>query len=169
LLALRGRGSIGYYKDERKTASLYRVIDGEKWRVPGDWATVENDGTVRLLGRGSLCINTGGEKVFPEEVEEAIKRHPRVADAVVVGVPDPRFNEVVGAIIEWRNDGPSGDQIPPTREELVTWVRRFLADYKTPRHVVTVQTIGRGANGKADYSALRKAALAQLGMPEHAA
>ncbi|MCU4184360.1 AMP-binding protein [Acidiferrimicrobium sp. IK] len=166
LVALRGRGSIGYYKDEAKTAATYRIIDGERWSIPGDWATIEADGTVRLLGRGSVCINTGGEKVFPEEVEEALKRHPAVADAVVVGVPDPRFNEVVVAMVEWR---PAADGTPPPPgDELVAWVRETLADYKSPRHVVTVGSIGRAANGKVDYRGLRTAAMAELGVPASA-
>ncbi len=162
LVALRGRGSVGYYKDDAKTAETWRMIDGERWSIPGDWATIEPDGTVRLLGRGSVCINTGGEKVFPEEVEEALKRHPAVADAVVVGVPDPRFNEVVVALVEWR----SSSEGPAVRSEnLLAWVRETLAAYKAPRHLVTVETIGRAANGKVDYRGLRDRAIAALGLP----
>ncbi|HET6963337.1 MAG TPA: AMP-binding protein, partial [Acidimicrobiales bacterium] len=101
-LALRGRGPMGYYKDPDKSAATFTVIEGQRWTIPGDFATVRADGTVQLLGRGSVCINTGGEKVFPEEVEEVLKLHPSVADAVVVGVPDERFGERVTAVVERR-------------------------------------------------------------------
>ena len=92
-VAMRGHTPIGYYKDPEKSAATFRVIDGVRYSIPGDFATVDADGTVRLLGRGSQCINTGGEKVYPEEVEEVLKLHPTVADAAVVGVPDERFGE----------------------------------------------------------------------------
>jgi len=150
MVALRGRGPIGYYKDAEKSATTFRVIDGERWTVPGDFATVEADGSVRLLGRGSVCINTGGEKVFPEEVEEVLKRHPAVHDAVVVGVPDDRFGEAVAAVVE----PVSGADIPD-ETELSAWARHSLAGYKVPRHVVAVESIGRAPNGKVDYKRLR--------------
>ena len=153
MVALRGRGPIGYYKDPDKSAATFRIINGERWTVPGDFATVEADGSVRLLGRGSVCINTGGEKVFPEEVEEVLKRHPEVHDAVVVGVPDDRFGEAVAALIE-----PSGAAAVLDEQELTDWARRSLAGYKVPRHLVVVETIGRAPNGKVDYKRLRKVA-----------
>jgi len=156
-LALRGRGPLGYYKDPDKTAGTFVVIDGERWAIPGDFATVAADGTVRLLGRGSVCINTGGEKVFPEEVEEVLKRHPSVADAVVVGVPDERFGEAVTAVVE----AAPGASI--AEGELGDWVRASLAGYKAPRHVVRVETIGRSPSGKVDYRALRERALRAVG------
>jgi len=121
--------------------------------VPGDFATVEADGTVRLLGRGSVCINTGGEKVFPEEVEEVLKRHPAVHDAVVVGVPDERFGEAVAAVVE-----PNRGSEPPDGAELSDWAHQSLAGYKVPRHVVPVESIGRAPNGKVDYKRLRELA-----------
>ena len=99
-VALRGRTPVGYYKDEAKSASTFITFEGVRWSIPGDFAEVEADGTVRLLGRGSQCINTGGEKVYPEEVEEALKLHPTVADAAVVGVPDERFGEAITALVE---------------------------------------------------------------------
>jgi acyl-CoA synthetase (AMP-forming)/AMP-acid ligase II len=155
-LALRGRGPIGYYKDPDKSAATFMVIDGQRWAVPGDFATVAPDGSVQLLGRGSVCINTGGEKVFPEEVEEVIKRHPAVADAVVVGVPDERFGESVTAVVELAEGEAAGAR------ELVEWVKARLAGYKAPRHVVEVRTIGRSPAGKVDYRRLREHAVAQL-------
>jgi acyl-CoA synthetase (AMP-forming)/AMP-acid ligase II len=154
LLAIRGRGPVGYYKDPEKSAGTFRIIDGERWTVPGDYATVAADGAVQLLGRGSVCINTGGEKVFPEEVEEALKLHPAVADAVVVGVPDDRFGESVTAVVELR-DGAA----QPDPAELIASVRSRLAAYKAPRRVVTVDTIGRAPNGKVDYRRLRQHAI----------
>jgi fatty-acyl-CoA synthase len=157
LLALRGRGPIGYYKDPDKSAATFRIINGQRWTVPGDFATVGADGAVQLLGRGSVCINTGGEKVFPEEVEEAIKRHPAVADSVVVGVPDERFGESVTALIEWRPGAAEVDSA-----DLIGFVRDHLAGYKAPRQVLTVDTIGRAPNGKVDYRRLRQHAIDAL-------
>jgi acyl-CoA synthetase (AMP-forming)/AMP-acid ligase II len=156
-VALRGRGPMGYYKDEEKTASTFVLINGERWIIPGDFAMVQADGTVQLLGRGSVCINTGGEKVFPEEVEEALKLHPAVADAVVVGVPDERFGETVTAVIELRPGLPG-----PSQGEVAEWVRARLAAYKAPRHVVEVDSIGRSPSGKVDYRRLRQVAIEEL-------
>ena len=158
LVAIKGRGPIGYYKDQAKTESTFRVIDGERWTIPGDFAEVAADGSVKLLGRGSVCINTGGEKVFPEEVEEALKLHPAVADAVVVGVPDDRFGEAVTAVVE-----PVVRASPPDETELIAVVRGRLAAYKAPRQVVMVETVGRAPNGKVDYKKLRELAIAAVG------
>jgi 3-oxocholest-4-en-26-oate---CoA ligase len=157
VVAIRGRGPVGYYKDPAKSAATFRVIGGDRWTLPGDFATVAADGTVRLLGRGSVCINTGGEKVFPEEVEEALKRHPGVADAVVVGVPDDRFGERVVAVVE-PAIGAAVDQ-----DQLVDWVRGRLAAYKAPRLVLFVETIGRSPAGKVDYQRLRDYAVSTIG------
>jgi acyl-CoA synthetase (AMP-forming)/AMP-acid ligase II len=149
-VALRGRGPMGYYKDPDKSAATFVVLDGQRWTIPGDFATVGTDGSVQFLGRGSACINTGGEKVFPEEVEEVLKLHPAVADAVVVGVPDERFGESVAGLIElspgarWPGEG-----------ELAEWVRARLAGYKVPKNVIEVQSIGRSPSGKVDYRRLR--------------
>jgi 3-oxocholest-4-en-26-oate---CoA ligase len=156
-LALRGRGPTGYYKDPDKTAATFQMIDGERWTIPGDFATVDEDGTARLLGRGSGCINTGGEKVFPEEVEEALKLHPAVADAVVVGTPDDRFGEVVTAVVE-----PRPGCEPLDEPALNGWVRARLAAYKAPRRVVAVDTVGRSPSGKVDYGRLRAYAVDAL-------
>ena len=159
-VALRGRGPMGYYKDPDKSAATFVIINGDRWTVPGDFATVRADGTVQLLGRGSVCINTGGEKVFPEEVEEVLKLHPSVADAVVVGVPDDRFGERVTALVERRSAGPAAE---PT--ELIEWVKGRLAHYKAPREVVEVETIGRSPSGKVDYRRLRDHAIAEVNSP----
>jgi acyl-CoA synthetase (AMP-forming)/AMP-acid ligase II len=156
-LAIRGRGPLGYYKDPAKSAATFRLIDDERWTVPGDFATVDADGTVRLLGRGSACINTGGEKVFPEEVEEALKLHPAVADAAVVGIPDDRFGEAVIALVEL-----SSDAVPPEESSLIGWVRDRLAGFKAPRRVLWVETVGRSASGKVDYRRVRDHAVETL-------
>jgi 3-oxocholest-4-en-26-oate---CoA ligase len=156
LVALRGRVPLGYYKDPEKSATTFRIIDGIRWSVPGDWATVDEDGTIHLLGRGSVCINTGGEKVFPEEVEEALKTHPGVADAVAVGVPHPRFGEAVVAVIQVA-DGATLDE-----DKVIDHVKQRLASYKAPRHIVTVPTIGRDTNGKVNYKRLKEHATAEL-------
>src|SRR6185369_12351792 len=153
LVAVTGFLPVGYYKDEEKTAKTFKVIEGVRWSVPGDWAEVNTDGTLKLLVRGSVCINTGGEKVFPEEVEEALKTHASVRDAVVVGLPDARFGERICAVVE---------PIPgeaPSLPELSAHVRDQLASYKAPRELVVVESIGRAPNGKVDYAAVRARAL----------
>ncbi len=152
-VAVGGYQPIGYYKDPEKTAATFIEFEGRRYSCPGDYATVEADGTLTLLGRGSVVINTAGEKVFPEEVEEVLKTYPGVRDAVVVGVPDDRFGEAVTALVE---AGPEAD-IPP--EDLIAHVRGKLASYKAPRHVVVVDTIGRAANGKVDYKRLKAFAI----------
>jgi acyl-CoA synthetase (AMP-forming)/AMP-acid ligase II len=113
--------------------------------LPGDFATVEADGTITLLGRGSLCINTAGEKVFPEEVEEVLKTHSSVRDAIVVGIPDDRFGQAVTAIVE-AEKGADFDE-----SALIAHVKARLAPYKAPRKVLVADSLGRAANGKADY------------------
>ena len=155
-VAVRGGVPIGYYGDALKSAETFPVIDGVRYAIPGDYAIVEADGTITLLGRGSVSINTGGEKVFPEEVEECIKQLPSVRDAVVVGVPDERFGECVVALVE-----PLGSTAPEP-QAVIDQVRAHLARYKTPRHVLLLPTLGRGPNGKADYRALRTQALELL-------
>jgi fatty-acyl-CoA synthase len=140
---------LGYYKDPDKSARTFPTIEGTRYSIPGDWASVDADGTIHLLGRGSVCINTGGEKVFPEEVEEVLKTHPTVRDAVCVGLPDERFGETVCAVVE----PADGAGIDP--DELIGYVRSRLARYKAPRRVVTVDSIGRSPAGKVDYQALR--------------
>ena len=157
MTAVGGFVPSGYYKDPEKTAKTFPTLEGRRWSMPGDWATVNADGTLDLLGRGSQCINTGGEKVFPEEVEEALKRHPAVRDAAVVGLPDPRFGERIAALVELR---PGASD--PGPEALRAHVRTQLADYKAPRAVMVVETVGRAPNGKLDYKAVKAAALARV-------
>jgi len=154
-VAMRGHTPIGYYKDPVKSASTFQLIDGVRYTIPGDWATVDADGTVHLLGRGSQCINTGGEKVYPEEVEEALKRHPAVADAAVVGLPDDRFGEAVTALVE-----PFGSDATIDADDLIRHVKTSLAAFKAPKRIVVVDTVGRAANGKLDYRALKDVASA---------
>ncbi len=145
-LARGGNIPIGYYKDEAKTASTFLVAaDGRRYSVPGDFATIEADGRITLLGRGSVCINTGGEKVFPEEVESALKAHPDVFDAIVVGAPDERWGQRVTALIEVR-EGHDIDL-----DDLERHARERLAGYKLPRLVVTVDEVLRSPSGKPDY------------------
>ena len=158
LLAVSGYLPAGYYKDQEKSDRTFRIFEGRRWSVPGDWATVEADGSLRLLGRGSQVVNTGGEKVFPEEVEEAIKRYPGVRDAAVVGVPDARFGERICAVVDM------GDAPAPTLVELADHVREHLARYKAPRELVLAPIV-RAANGKLDYKAVRAGALKALNIP----
>jgi fatty-acyl-CoA synthase len=153
LLAVSGFLPMGYYKDPEKTARTFWEMEGRRWSVPGDFATVEADGTLRLLGRGSQVINTGGEKVFPEEVEEALKRYPGVRDAAVVGVPDARFGERICAVVEADDE--------PTLADLAAHVRGSLAGYKVPRALI-LSPVSRAPNGKLDYKAMRALALQSL-------
>lgn len=155
LLAVGGFNPLGYYKDEEKTAKTFPMIEGQRWCMPGDWALVNADGSLEILGRGSQCINTGGEKVFPEEVEEALRRHAAVRDVAVTGVPDPRFGERIVAVVELAKGAAD-----PGDEALARWVRTQLADYKVPRAFVRVNSVGRAPNGKLDYQAVRTIALA---------
>ena len=152
-VAIRGRTPIGYYKDAAKSAETFVVIDGERYSIPGDYATVDADGTIHLKGRGSQCINTGGEKVYPEEVEECLKLHPSVADAAVVGLPDEKWGEAINALVEL---------VPGSvldAQALRDHVKAHLAAYKAPKRVVEIASVGRAANGKLDYRSLRVSAL----------
>ncbi|HEX6311334.1 MAG TPA: acyl-CoA synthetase [Acidimicrobiia bacterium] len=157
-LARRGRIPLGYYKDPGKSAATFPVIDGVRWSVPGDHARIEDDGTITLLGRGSVSINTGGEKVYPEEVESALKGHPEVFDAVVVGVPDERWGERVVALVQ-----PRGGAAPEF-DELDAHVREHVAAYKAPRAVVVVDAIVRSPSGKPDYRWGKATAIERLGI-----
>ena len=150
-IARAGAVPVGYYKDPEKSARTFPVVDGVRYSIPGDLARVDADGTLVLLGRGNMCINTGGEKVFVEEVEETLKTHPAVRDALVVGLPDPKWGQTVNAVVE-----PLPGQAPPDAEALRAHVRAALADYKVPKRVVLVDDVGRAANGKADYAHARE-------------
>jgi fatty-acyl-CoA synthase len=154
-VARRGPIPLGYYKDPEKTAKTFPTIDGVRYSVPGDWCTVEADGTLTLLGRGSACINTAGEKVHPEEVEEALKTHPDVEDALVVGVPDERWGNAVTGVVQLRQ-GAAFDE-----DALRRHVRERLAGYKTPKRILPVPRMFRAPNGKADYRSA--AAFARAG------
>src|SRR5512146_2086783 len=144
-LARGGHIPLGYYKDPVKTAEMFTEVNGRRYAVPGDWARVEEDGTITLLGRGNTCVNTGGEKVFPEEVEGALKTHPDVFDALVIGVPDDRLGQRVAALIQPR---------PGAKVDLAAvedHLRHLVAGYKVPRAVWLVDEISRTISGKADY------------------
>jgi acyl-coenzyme A synthetase/AMP-(fatty) acid ligase len=145
-LARGGHIPLGYYKDPVKTAEMFTEVDGRRYAVPGDWARVEADGTITLLGRGNTCVNTGGEKVYPEEVEGALKSHPDVFDSLVLGVPDDRLGQRVAALIQLRPGAPTD------AAALQAHVHGQLAGYKVPRTVWFVDAIGRTVSGKADYS-----------------
>jgi acyl-CoA synthetase (AMP-forming)/AMP-acid ligase II len=149
LLAVGGPIPIGYYNDPEKTAATFRTIDGRVWSVPGDYATVEADGTIQLLGRGSACINTAGEKVYPEEVEEVLKLHPLVRDANVLGVPDDKWGQAVAAVVSLQSSHDGREA--PDEAELIAHAKSHLAGYKCPKRVVVVDGIRRGPNGKPDY------------------
>jgi acyl-CoA synthetase (AMP-forming)/AMP-acid ligase II len=156
-LARKGRVPIGYYKDAAKTAATFVTIDGERWVLPGDMATVDDDGTVVLLGRGSVSINTGGEKVYPEEVESVLKAHPDIEDAVVVGVPDERWGERVVAVAQPRGSAH------PQPADVQEFCRSQLAGYKVPRDLVVVDLVVRSPAGKPDYRWARDIAINALG------
>jgi fatty-acyl-CoA synthase len=173
VLALGGRNPLGYYKDEGKTAQTFKVIDGVRYSVPGDFAQVDADGTIHLLGRGSVCINSGGEKIFPEEVEEVLKTHDAVRDAVVVGIPHPVYGEQIVAVIELADgDGAAAGEAAageaaagPTEAELIDHVKARLASYKAPRRVRVVGSIGRAPNGKVDYKRHRAESMEEQAPP----
>ena len=145
LIAKKGNIPVGYYKDEQKTAETFRTINGVRYAIPGDYAQVEADGTVTMLGRGSVSINSGGEKIYPEEVEAALKGHPDVFDALVVGVPDPRYGQQVAAVVQAR----PGRR--PSLAELDSFVRSKIAGYKVPRSLWLVDEVKRSPAGKPDY------------------
>jgi fatty-acyl-CoA synthase len=149
---------VGYYKAPEQTARTFVQVGEDRFSVPGDWAQVNEDGvSLTLLGRGSVCINSGGEKIFPEEVEEVIKRHTAVDDAVVVGVPDEKFGEAVTAVLSLNDPG-----FDP--EAIKAFVKEHLAGYKSPRHLVVVDQVYRTPSGKVDFKQARKMALAALGL-----
>jgi 3-oxocholest-4-en-26-oate---CoA ligase len=152
MVAIGPPNPVGYYKDEAKSAATFRVIDGVRYSIPGDWCLVEADGSLTLLGRGSACINTAGEKVFPEEVEEALKTHPSVEDALVVGLPDEKWGQSVTGVIRL-SEGASFEE-----DALRAHVRQALAGYKTPKRIVATTEALRTSNGKADYPTARQVA-----------
>ncbi len=156
-IAVRGPVPVGYHKDPAKSAATYPVIDGVRYSVPGDIVEITAGGGLNLLGRGSAVINTGGEKVFPEEIEELLKLHPAVVDAAVVGVPDDRFGVAVCAIVE------TDPAVTTDAAELQQHVRLAVAGFKVPRHVLFVADLERHPNGKLDRTTLQRQALAAIG------
>jgi acyl-CoA synthetase (AMP-forming)/AMP-acid ligase II len=153
LVAMGGRIPLGYFKDPEKSAATFKLLDGVRYSVPGDYATVDADGTVKLLGRGSACINTGGEKVYPEEVEAELRKHTGVFDCAVVGVPDERFGEQVVALVQ------VVEQEHLDEQEMTEWCRTRLAGYKSPRRFLFVDSLQRSAAGKAHHKELRARAI----------
>ena len=145
LIGTSGLVPVGYYKDEKKSAETFREVDGIRYSFPGDYAKLEEDGTITLLGRGSNCINSAGEKIYPEEVEEAIKRNNEVFDCLVVGVDDPKFGQKVVAVVSLE-DSKQIDE-----DDLVNATRQFIAGYKLPKKVIFVDEVQRAPNGKANY------------------
>ncbi|UQI44947.1 acyl-CoA synthetase [Streptomyces sp. HU2014] len=156
-VAQRGHVPLGYHNDPGKTAETFFRLGGERWVLLGDMATVDADGVVTVLGRGSQCINTGGEKVYPEEVEQALKAHPGVYDALVAGVPDPHWGQRVTAVVQ-----PREGAAPPHPDDLRAHCRTRLAGYKVPRAVVYTDRIRRSPSGKADYRWARAVAAGEL-------
>jgi fatty-acyl-CoA synthase len=157
LVGVGGSQPVGYYKDPEKSARTFVETEHGRFSVPGDWAEVNEDGkTLTLLGRGSVCINTGGEKVFPEEVEEVVKRVDGVRDCVVVGVPDERFGEAITAVVSTER--------PLDPEALKRFVKEYLAGYKAPKHVVFVDEVYRSPSGKADFKRTKAVAMDALGI-----
>jgi acyl-CoA synthetase (AMP-forming)/AMP-acid ligase II len=153
-----GHVPLGYYNDPVKTAATFFEKDGERWVLLGDMATVDEEGVVTVLGRGSQCINTGGEKVYPEEVEQALKSHPDVYDALVAGVPDPQWGHHVAAVVQLREGAAR-----PSLEDIQTHCRDRLAGYKIPRQLVITESVQRSPSGKADYRWAREVAVAADG------
>jgi acyl-CoA synthetase (AMP-forming)/AMP-acid ligase II len=156
-LARRGNVPVAYYKDPEKSAATFVTgADGSRYALAGDMAILEGDGTITLLGRGSQCINSGGEKIFPEEVESALKAHPGVFDAIVVGVPDERWGQRVAAVVQPR------DGAVPTLEELDAHCRGYVAGYKVPRELHLVTEVVRSPSGKPDYPWATKVARGEI-------
>jgi 3-oxocholest-4-en-26-oate---CoA ligase len=144
-LANKGPNPLGYYKDPEKTEETFPTINGTRWSIPGDYASVDADGTITLLGRGSVSINSGGEKIYPEEVEEAVKTHPAVRDCNVVGLPDDRWGQSVNAVVSIEPG------IDVEDDEIIAHARTRLAAYKAPKRILRVDEFVRSPNGKPDY------------------
>jgi acyl-CoA synthetase (AMP-forming)/AMP-acid ligase II len=162
-IAKKGNIPVGYYKDEKKTAETFKTINGVRYAIPGDFALVEEDGSVTMLGRGSVSINSGGEKIYPEEVEAALKAHPDVFDALVVGVPDSRYGQHVAAVVQPR----PGTQL--ALSELDSFVRSEIAGYKVPRSLWLVDEVKRSPAGKPDYRWAKEQTEARPADDVHAA
>jgi fatty-acyl-CoA synthase len=159
-LALTGSIPLGYYKDQAKTDETFPEHFGKRWSIPGDYATLEADGTITLLGRGSVSINSGGEKIYPEEVEEAVKSHPDVLDCNAIGVPDERWGQAVVAVTKMIDSASASD------DEIIDHVKGVIARYKAPKHLVRVDDFCRSTNGKSDYKWAKATAYQALGLPQ---
>ena len=145
LIGTSGLVPVGYYKDEKKSAETFKEVNGVRYSFPGDYAKLEEDGTITLLGRGSNCINSAGEKIYPEEVEEAIKRNDEVFDCLVVGLPDEKFGQKVIAVVSLVKDADISET------KLLEATREFIAGYKLPKGIIFKDVVQRAPNGKADY------------------
>jgi 3-oxocholest-4-en-26-oate---CoA ligase len=156
-LARGGHIPLGYWRDDAKTAATFPTYDGKRWVTPGDFAMWEDDGTITLLGRGSVSINSGGEKIFPEEVESALRTHPSVFDAAVVGTPHERWGEQVTALVHVRDD------IELDVADLQAHCRTLIADYKVPKTILAVAAIARTEVGKLDYRTIKQIAIDLIG------
>jgi acyl-CoA synthetase (AMP-forming)/AMP-acid ligase II len=163
LIAKKGNIPVGYYNDEKKTAETFQTINGVRYAIPGDYAQVEEDGSVTMLGRGSVSINSGGEKIYPEEVEAALKGHPDVFDALVVGVPDARYGQHVAAVVQARPG------CRPSLSDLDSFVRAEIAGYKVPRSLWLVDEVKRSPAGKPDYRWAKEQTEARPADDVHAA
>lgn len=159
-LALTGSIPIGYYKDQKKTDETFPEHFGKRWSIPGDYATINTDGTINLLGRGSASINSGGEKIYPEEVEEAVKTHPEVLDCNAVGVPDEKWGQAVVAVVKML-DGSTADDAT-----IIEHVKNTVARYKAPKHLIRVEDFARSTNGKSDYKWAKATAYDALGFDQ---
>jgi fatty-acyl-CoA synthase len=157
-VALGGPLPMGYYKDPEKTARTFVTIGNVRYSIPGDHARVDADGAITLLGRGNNCINTAGEKVFPEEVEEALKTHPTIEDALVLGVPDEKWGQAITGVVKLANGSEFDEQA------LRDHVRTVLAGYKTPKRILISEVNLRAPNGKADYKSAKDFAVKALGI-----
>jgi fatty-acyl-CoA synthase len=157
-VALGGPLPMGYYKDPEKTARTFVTIGNVRYSIPGDHARVDENGAITLLGRGNNCINTAGEKVFPEEVEEALKTHPAIEDALVLGVPDEKWGQAITGVVKLANGSEFDEQA------LRDHVRTVLAGYKTPKRILISEVNLRAPNGKADYKSAKDFAVKALGI-----
>jgi fatty-acyl-CoA synthase len=157
VLAASGPMPDGYFNDAQKTANTFRMIDGVRYTIPGDYAKIDADGTVHLLGRGSVCINTGGEKVYPEEVEVAARSHAQILDCIAVGVADERFGEIVALVVSRTDTSSLG------ATDVIEHVKSQIAVYKAPREVVFVDQVYRSPSGKADYRWAKEIVLTARG------
>ncbi len=153
LIGTSGLVPVGYYKDEKKSAETFKEVNGIRYSFPGDYAKLEHDGTITLLGRGSNCINSAGEKIYPEEVEEAIKRNEEVFDCLVVGLDDPKFGQKVVAVVSVEKNKQINEA------DLVESTRQFIAGYKLPKKVIFVEEVQRAPNGKANYKWAKNVAI----------